>query len=136
MSSKRRSSPKRKLSPLPKVPHANLPIRPYDHTLEENARIAKEHYDAQMKKKEPEPRLEYTEKQIAYAKYLLTLPSQYNLHHKPDDYTRALRKEEKKSRSCASASGSKSISTISKKNRRSSAWTIGQTIDPTPQGVT
>jgi hypothetical protein len=49
MSSKRRSSPKRKLSPLPKVPHANLPIRPYDRTSEENVRIAKEHYDAQMK---------------------------------------------------------------------------------------
>jgi hypothetical protein len=43
MSSKRRSSPKRKLSPLPKVHHANLPIRPYDRTPEENARIAKEH---------------------------------------------------------------------------------------------
>jgi len=28
-----------------------------------------------MKKKEPEPRPEYTKKQIAYAKYLLTLPS-------------------------------------------------------------
>jgi hypothetical protein len=55
MSSKRRSSPKHKLSPLPMVPHAILPIRPYDHTPEENARIAKEHYDAQMKKKEPEP---------------------------------------------------------------------------------
>jgi hypothetical protein len=39
MSSKRRSPPKRKLSPLPKVPHPNLPIRPYDRTPEENARI-------------------------------------------------------------------------------------------------
>jgi hypothetical protein len=68
-----------------------------------------------MKKKEPEPRPEYTEKQIAYAKYLLTLPSQYDLHHKPDDYTRALQKEGKKSRSRASASGSKSSSTTSKK---------------------
>jgi hypothetical protein len=75
MSSKRRSPPKRKLSPLPKVPHVNLPIRPYDRTPEENARIAKEHYNAQMKKKEPEPRPEYTEKQKEYAKYLLTLPS-------------------------------------------------------------
>jgi hypothetical protein len=34
MSSKRRSPPKRKLSPLPKVPHPNLPIRPYDRTPE------------------------------------------------------------------------------------------------------
>jgi hypothetical protein len=75
MISKRLSSPKHKLSPLPKVPHANLPIRPYDHTPEENARIAKEHYDAQMKKNEPEPHPKYTEKQKAYAKYLLTLPS-------------------------------------------------------------
>ena len=124
MSSKRRSSPKRKLSPLPKVPHANLPIRPYDRTDEENARIAKEHYDAQMKKKEPEPRPEYTEKQIAYAKYFMTLPSQYDLHHKPDDYTRTLQKEGQKSRSRASASGSKSSSTTSKK--RSDVPQLGQ----------
>jgi hypothetical protein len=115
MSSKRRSSPKHKLSPLPKVPHANLPIRPYDRTSEENARIAKEHSNAQIKKKEPEPRPEYTDKQIAYAKYLLTLSSQYDLHHRPDDYTRALQKEGKKNRSRASASGSKSSSTTSKK---------------------
>jgi hypothetical protein len=32
MSSKRRSPPKHKLSPLPKVPYVNLPIRPYDRT--------------------------------------------------------------------------------------------------------
>ena len=112
---KPRSPPKRKLSPLPKVPHANLPIRPYDRTPEENARIAKEHHDAQMKKKEPEPRPEYTDKQIAYAKYFTTLPSHYDLHYKPDDYTRTLQKEVKKSRSRASASGSKSSSTTSKK---------------------
>jgi hypothetical protein len=108
MSSNRRSHPKQKLSPLPKVPHLNLPIRPYDRTLEENGRIAKEHYDAQMKKKKPEPRPKYTEKQINYAKYLLTLPSQYDLHHKPGDYLRTLQKEGKKSRSSRSASGSKS----------------------------
>jgi hypothetical protein len=96
MSSKRQSPPKRKLSPLPKVPHLNLPIRPYDCTTEENARIAKEHYDAQMKKKEPEPRPEYTEEQKDYAKYLLTLPLQYDLHHKPNDYLRTLQKEGKR----------------------------------------
>jgi hypothetical protein len=55
MSSKRRSLPKQKLSPLPKVPHPNLPIRPYDRTPEENARIAKERYDAQMKRRNPSP---------------------------------------------------------------------------------
>jgi hypothetical protein len=43
-----------------------------------------------MKKKEPKPNPEYTEKQKAYAKYLLTFPPQYDLHHKPDDYTRTL----------------------------------------------
>jgi hypothetical protein len=68
-----------------------------------------------MKKREPEPRLEYTEKQKEYAKYLLTLPSQYDLHHKPDDYLCTLQKEEKKCRSCTSASGSKSSTSISKK---------------------
>jgi ribosome assembly protein YihI (activator of Der GTPase) len=77
-----------------------------------------------MKKKELEPRPEYTEKQKAYAKYLLTLPSQYDLHHKPDDYTRTLQKEGKKSRSRASASGSKSSTSTSKK--RSDVPQLGQ----------
>jgi hypothetical protein len=115
MSSKRWSPLKRKLSPLPKVPHPNLPIRPYDHTPEENAWITKEHYDAQIKKKKPEPRPEYTKKKKDYAKYLLILPSQYDLHHKPDDYLRTLQKEGKKSRSSTSASGSKSSKSASKK---------------------
>jgi hypothetical protein len=124
MSSKRRSPPKRKLSPLPKVPHPNLPIRLYDRTPEENTRIAKEHYDAQMKKKEPEPLPEYTEKQKDYAKYLLTMPSQYELHRKPDDYLRTLQKEGKKSRSSTSASGSKSSKSVSK--NRSDVPQLGQ----------
>jgi hypothetical protein len=55
MSSYRRSPPKQKLSPLSKVPHLNFPIRPYDRTPEENGRIAKEHYDAQIKKRNPSP---------------------------------------------------------------------------------
>jgi hypothetical protein len=77
-----------------------------------------------MKKKEPKPHLEYTEKQIAYAKYFTTLPTQYDLHHKPNDYTRTLQKEGKKSISYASASGSKSSSTTSKK--RSDVPQLGQ----------
>jgi hypothetical protein len=77
-----------------------------------------------MKKKKPEPRPEYTEKQKDYAKYLLTLPSQYDLHHKPDDYLRTLQKEGKKSRSRTSASGSKSSASGSKK--RSDVSQLGQ----------
>jgi hypothetical protein len=47
MSSNRRwSPPRRKLLPLPKLPHQNFPIRTYDVTNEENDRIAKEHYEA------------------------------------------------------------------------------------------
>jgi hypothetical protein len=126
MSSKQRSPPNQKLSPLPKVPYPNLPITPYDRTTEENARIAKEHYDTQMKKEEPEPRPEYTEKQKDYAKYLLTLPLQYDLHHKPDDYLRTLQKEGKKSRSSTSVSGSKSSKKCKQeKIRRSLARTTG-----------
>ncbi|KAI4968895.1 hypothetical protein ZWY2020_046225 [Hordeum vulgare] len=133
---KRRSPPKRKRSPLPKVAHANLPIRPYDRTPEENARIAKEHHDAQMKKKEPEPRPEYTEKQTAWEKDFITLPSQYDLHYKPDDNTRTLQKEVKKSSSRASASGSKSSSTTSKK--KSDVPQLGQQAnnDPTLKVLT
>jgi hypothetical protein len=74
MISNRRSPPKRKLSPILKVPHPNLPIRAYDRTPEENDRIAKEHCDAQMKKKKPEPRPIYTEKQKKLCK-LLTGPA-------------------------------------------------------------
>jgi hypothetical protein len=77
-----------------------------------------------MKKKEPEPRPEYTEKQKYYAKYLLTLPLQYDLHHKPDDYLRILQKEGKKSRSRTSASGRKSSTSASKK--RSDVPQLGQ----------
>jgi hypothetical protein len=77
-----------------------------------------------MKKKEPEPHPEYTEKQKDYAKYLLTLPSQYDLHHKPDDYLRTLQKEGKKSRSRTSTSGSKSSTSTSKK--RSDVPQLGQ----------
>jgi hypothetical protein len=68
-----------------------------------------------MKKKEPEPHPEYIEKQKDYAKYLLTLPSQYDLHHKPDDNLRTLQKEWKKSRSRTSASERKSSTSASKK---------------------
>jgi hypothetical protein len=77
-----------------------------------------------MKKKELEPRPEYTEKQKEYVKYLLTLPSQYDLHHKPDDYISTLQKEGKKSRSHASASGSKSSTSTRKK--RSDVPQLGQ----------
>ena len=60
---KQQSSPKRKLSPLPKVPHKNLPIRPYDHTEEENTAIAKAEKEAHFAKKtEPTPPV-YTEKE-------------------------------------------------------------------------
>jgi hypothetical protein len=112
MSSNRRS-PKRKQSPLPKVPHPNLPIRPYDRTDEENAAIAKAHKDAQLQKKKPEPRPVYTEKQENYAVGFLNTKSQYELHHKPDDYLRTLQKEVRKSKSSKSASGSKSSKSAS-----------------------
>jgi hypothetical protein len=77
-----------------------------------------------MKKKKPEPRQEYTEKQKDYAKYLLTLPSQYELHHKPDDYKRTLQKEGRKSRSSTSATRSKSSKSARKK--RSDVPLLGQ----------
>jgi hypothetical protein len=77
-----------------------------------------------MKKKEPEPRPEYTEKQKEFANYMLTLPKQFELHHKPDDYLRTLQKEGKKSRSRRSASGSKSSTSTSK--TRSDVHQLGQ----------
>ena len=105
--SAKRNSPKQKLLPLPKVPHKNLPIRPYDRTDEEIAAIAKAEKDAHFAKKKTEPTPVYTEKQIAWGVDFLSTKSQYELHHKPDDYARQLQKEAAKNNSKKSASGSK-----------------------------
>ena len=106
---KQQSSPKRKLSPLPKVPHKNLPIRPYDRTKEENAAIAKAEKEAHFAKKtEPAPPV-YIEKKKGWARGFVTTPRQYDLHHKPDNYLCILQKESSKSKSSKStASGSRS----------------------------
>ena len=105
-------SPKRKLSPLPKVPHANSHVRPYDRTREENERICKEQYEAWKRacaeRRKPEPRPVFTKKQKRFAKDFLTTPCQYDLHYKPDDNIRTLQKEGIKKRSRESASGRKS----------------------------
>ena len=73
--------------------------------------------DAHFQKKKPEPAPVYTEKQKAYAHDFLNTKSQYELHHKPDDYLRTLRKEVEKSKSSKSASGSKSSKSASGKRR-------------------
>jgi 16S rRNA U516 pseudouridylate synthase RsuA-like enzyme len=127
--------PKRKLPPLPKAPHKNLPIRPYDITNEETERVAKEHHEAQKRKKKPKPPSVYTDKQIKYANYFLTLPSQYDLHHKPDDYVCTMQKT-KKSKATSGASGRKSKKSASEK--RTYVPHLGEhanKIDPTTQGV-
>ena len=111
--SAKRNSPKQKLLPLPKVPHKNLPIRPYDRTDEEIAAIAKAEKDAHFAKKKTEPTPVYTEKQIAWGVDFLSTKSQYELHHKPDDYARTLRKEAEKNKSSKSASGSKASESAS-----------------------
>ena len=117
LSANRRSSPKRKISPLPRVPHKNLPIRTYDHTDEQIAAIAKAEKYAHFAKKKTEPAPVYTEKQKAWALNFLNTKSQYELHHQPDDYLRTLRKEVEKSKSSKSASGSKSSKSASGKRR-------------------
>ena len=87
-------------------------IRPYDRTDEETDMIVKAECVAQLQKKKPEPAPVYTEKQKAYALSFLNTKSQYDLHHKPDDYLRTLQKEVAKSKSSkSSASGKKSAST-------------------------
>jgi hypothetical protein len=123
MSTNRRS-PKRQLSPLPRVPHKNLPIRAYDRTDEENAAIAKAEKDAHFQKKKPEPDPPVTKKQKAYAHDFLNTPSQYVLHHKPDDYLRTLQKQVKQSKSSTSASGSKSSTSAS--GKRSDVPQLGE----------
>ena len=109
MSTNRRSSPKRQMSPLPRVPHKNLPIRTYDRTDEEIAAIAKAEKDAHFAKKKPKPAPVYTEKQKAYARDFLNTKSQYELHHKPDDYLRTLQKEVQKSKSIKVQAGANQV---------------------------
>ena len=89
MSSSRRS-PKRRRSPLPKVPHKNLPVLAYHRTQEEIEAISNAEVAAHFAKKDPEPKPLYTEKQNEYAVDLLTAERQYDLHHKPDEYTHTL----------------------------------------------
>jgi hypothetical protein len=67
---------------------------------------------AHFAKKDPEPKPLYTEKHIEYAVDLLTAERQYDLHHKPDEYTRTLQKQIQLNKS---ASGSKSSKRSSKK---------------------
>jgi hypothetical protein len=67
---------------------------------------------AHFAKKDPEPKPLYTEKQVEYAVDLLTAERQYDLHHKPDEYTRTLQKQIQLNKS---ASGSKSSKRSSKK---------------------
>ena len=70
-----------------------------------------EDFFAKMKlQREPEPAPVYTEKETSWAVGFLNTPSQYELHHKPDDYLRTLEKEWAKSKSSSHASGSKSKS--------------------------
>ena len=122
----RRISPKRQLSPLPSVPHKNLPIRAYDRTDEENAAIAEAEKDAHFQKKKPEPTPVYTEKEKTYALGFLNTKSQYELHHKPDDYVRTLQKEAQKSKSSRSASGSKKGCSPARKSSRSARRDVPQ----------
>ena len=105
LSTKRRISPKRQMSPLPRVPHKNLPVRAYDRTYEETTAIVNAQIDEHFAKKKPNPAPVYTHKQKAGALDFLNTKSQYELHHKPDDYLRTLRKEVEKSKSSKSASG-------------------------------
>ena len=82
----------RRLSPLPRVPKAP-PIRAYDRTDEECREISLAEVDAHFHPKKPEPAPPFTEKQKEWVVGFLNTPSQYQLHHKPYDYARALTKQ-------------------------------------------
>ena len=92
---------------VPEVSLKPLPVRTYDMTDEENAAIAKaklEKWNAGLKK-EPEPKLVYTDEEKEWAMGMLTEPSQYD-KRKPDDYKHTL---QKKSRSAKTGSSSASM---------------------------
>src|SRR4051812_2918195 len=107
------------MSPLPIVPHKNLPTRPYDRTDAESAAIAKAEVAAHFEKKKPEPAPVYTEKQKAYALDFLNIKSQYQLHHKPDDYLHTVDKKVTKSKSIKSTNGRKLASKSASRSKSS-----------------
>jgi len=125
MSSNRRSPPRQKRSPLPKVPK-DLPKLAYHKTDAEIDAYVKADVARQLQKKKPEPRQVFTNKQIAYAEYFLTLPNQYNLHHKPDDYKRTLQKTRSASGSKSSKSAGGSKSSQSAGGKRADVPQLGQ----------
>ena len=85
-------STNRQLSPLPRVPKVPSP-HAYDRTDEENLAISKAEVHAHFHPEKPEPTPPYTEKQKEWAVGFLNTPSQYELHHKPDDYACTLMKQ-------------------------------------------
>ena len=96
------------MPPLPKVPNVPPP-RACDRTEEERKAICDEEVRAHFHKEKPKKPV-YTAKQVAYAKDFLNTPSQYDLHQRPDDYTRTLariiqaKKKEMKEKEAATSS--------------------------------
>ena len=84
-------SPKRKRSPLPTVPHKNLPIRPYDRTVAENAAEVAAYNKAFFAPKKPEQKPVYDEKSKKWRKSFVEQPSKISMNL-PSDYGRELTK--------------------------------------------
>jgi hypothetical protein len=126
MSSNRRSPKRKQLSPLPKVPHQNLPVLAAHRTDEQRAAISKAEVATHFAKKVPEPKPVYTEKQTKYAIGFLNTPKQYDLHDKPDEYTRTLAKQMQKKSDDASGSNDKSASKRGGCKKKSDVPQLGQ----------
>jgi hypothetical protein len=126
MSSNRRSPKRKQLSPLPKVPHQNIPVLAAHRTDEQRAAISKAEVATHFAKKVPEPKPVYTEKQTKYAIGFLNTPKQYDLHDKPDEYTRTLAKQMQKKSDDASGSNDKSASKRGGCKKRSDVPQLGQ----------
>ena len=84
-------SSKHKRSPLPKVPHKNLPIRPYDRTEAENAAEVAAYNKTFFAPKKPEQKPVYDEKTKKWRKSFLEQPSQISMNLQ-SDYGRELSK--------------------------------------------
>ena len=117
-------SPKRTRSPLPKVPHKNLPKRPYDCTMEENEAIVKAQTDqwfANLKKKKPKTAEfpDTPEEKGAVFKMLKTLEQPSPML--TPDYERSIRKsvEANKQRSKSSSASQKSVLQLGEQKKQS-----------------
>ena len=120
---KRFRSPKRKLSPLPTVPHKNMKKRPYDYTDEETAaHVAAKNAEwlASLKNKKPEPQFPATPAEHAACVNLVHSLSDPKSAAEEPDYNRCIVKQAEAKQRRLAKSG-KSVAQLGEQKKQSVA---------------